>query len=137
MNKISTIKIGSIMESKSNNWISTGKASFLTSLYTQYSAFSVCSTSFFFVSKNVPLYLNITPMYEILIYGSEAWGYENLKFIEQIHLKYCKRVLQVRNITANFMVLGEPRRFPIEVKVKLRMISFWSRLIQSDLMFGI
>jgi hypothetical protein len=52
------------MESKSNNWISTGKASFLTSEYTQYSAFSACSTSFFFVSKNVPLYLNITPRYE-------------------------------------------------------------------------
>jgi hypothetical protein len=29
----------------------------------------------------------------ILIYGSEVWGYDNLKFIEQIHLKYCKRVL--------------------------------------------
>jgi len=30
------------------------------------------------------------------------------------------------------MVLGELGRFPIEVKVKLRMISFWSRLIQSE-----
>jgi hypothetical protein len=68
----------------------------------------------------------------ILIDGSEVLGYENLKFIEQIHLKYCKRVLQVRNTTLNFMVLGELGRFPIEVKVKLRMISFWSRLIQSD-----
>jgi hypothetical protein len=66
----------------------------------------------------------------ILIVGSKVWGYENLKFIEQIHLKYCKRVLQVRNTTPNFMVLGELRRFPIEVKVKLRIISFWSRLIQ-------
>ena len=65
----------------------------------------------------------------ILIYGSEVCGYENLKFIEQIHLKYCKRVLQVRNTTPNFMVLGELGRFPIEVKVKLKMISFWSRLI--------
>jgi hypothetical protein len=62
----------------------------------------------------------------ILIYGSEVWGYENLKFIKQIHLKYCKRVIQVRNITPNFMVLGELGRFLIEVKVKLRMISFWS-----------
>jgi hypothetical protein len=35
------------MESKSNNWISTGKASFLTSLYTQYSAFSAYSTSLY------------------------------------------------------------------------------------------
>ena len=30
------------------------------------------------------------------------------------------------------MVLGELGRFPIEVKVMLRMISFWSRLIQSE-----
>jgi hypothetical protein len=24
----------------------------------------------------------------ILLYGSEVWGYENLKFIEQIQLKF-------------------------------------------------
>jgi hypothetical protein len=30
------------------------------------------------------------------------------------------------------MVLGELGRFPIEIKAKLRMISFWSRLIQSE-----
>jgi hypothetical protein len=65
----------------------------------------------------------------ILIYSSEVWGYDNLKFIEQIHLKYCKRVLQVRNTTPICMVLGELGKFPIEVKVKLRMIFFWSRLI--------
>ena len=68
----------------------------------------------------------------ILIDVSEVWGYENLKFIEQIHLKFCKRVLQVRNITPNIMVLGELGRFPIEVIVKLRMISFWSKLIQNE-----
>ena len=68
----------------------------------------------------------------ILIYSSEVWGYDNLKFIEQIHLKYCKRVLQVRNTTPICMVLGELGKFPIEVKVKLRMIFFWSRLIQSE-----
>jgi hypothetical protein len=68
----------------------------------------------------------------ILIYGSGVWEYENLKFIQQIHLKYCKRVLQVRNTNPNFMVLGELGRFPIEVKVKLKIISFWSRLIQSE-----
>jgi hypothetical protein len=32
----------------------------------------------------------------------------------------------------NFMVLRELGRYPIEVKFKLRMISFWSRLIQSE-----
>jgi hypothetical protein len=69
---------------------------------------------------------------QIFIHGSEVWGYENLKFIEQIHLKYRKRVLQVRYTIPNFMVLRELERYPIEVKFKLRMISFWSRLIQSE-----
>ena len=68
----------------------------------------------------------------ILLYGSEIWGYENLKTIEQIHLKFCKRVLKVRNTTPNFMVLGELGRFPLEIKVKLRMVSFWTRLVQND-----
>jgi hypothetical protein len=35
----------------------------------------------------------------ILLYGSEVWGYENLKVIEQIQLKFCKRILKVRNTT--------------------------------------
>jgi hypothetical protein len=47
-------------------------------------------------------------------------------------MKFCKRVLQVRNTTPNIMVLGELGRFPIEVIVKLRMISFWSKLIQNE-----
>jgi hypothetical protein len=32
----------------------------------------------------------------ILLYGSEIWGYENIKIIEQIHLQFCKRILKVR-----------------------------------------
>jgi hypothetical protein len=36
------------------------------------------------------------------------------------------------NTTPNVMVLGELGRFTIEIKAKLRMISFWSRLIQSE-----
>jgi hypothetical protein len=42
----------------------------------------------------------------ILLYGSEVWGYENLKILEQIHLKFCKRILKVRNTTPNFIVYG-------------------------------
>jgi hypothetical protein len=38
----------------------------------------------------------------ILLYGSEVWGYENFKVIEQIQLKFCKRILKVRNTTPHF-----------------------------------
>jgi hypothetical protein len=37
----------------------------------------------------------------ILLYGSEVWGYENLKILEQMHLKFCKRILKVRNTKNN------------------------------------
>ena len=59
----------------------------------------------------LPLYIQLlifdSMIETVLIYGSEVWWYENLKFIEQIHLKFCKRVLQVRKTPLNLMVLGE------------------------------
>ena len=46
----------------------------------------------------------------ILLYGSEVWGYENLKVSEQIQFKFCKRILKVRNTTPHFMIYGEVDR---------------------------
>jgi hypothetical protein len=68
----------------------------------------------------------------ILLYGSEVWGYENLKILEQIHLKFCKRILKVRNTTPSFIVYGELGRFPLEIRVKLRTISYWCKLVNNE-----
>jgi len=68
----------------------------------------------------------------ILLYGSEIWGYENIKIIEQVHLQFCKRILKVRTTTPNFMVYGELGRFPLEIKVKMRMVSYWNKLLQNE-----
>ena len=68
----------------------------------------------------------------ILLYGSKVWGFEDMYLIEQVHLKFCKRILRVRNTTAKFMVYGELGRFPLELRVKLRIISFWAELVQSE-----
>ena len=68
-------------------------------------------------NESIPVDLqlkNVDSMIEpILLYGSEVWGYENLKILEQIHLKFCKRILKVRNTTPNFIVYGELCRFPL------------------------
>ena len=58
----------------------------------------------------------------------KIWGYENSKILEQIHLKFCKRILKFRNTTPNFIVYGELGRFPLEIRVKLRTISYWCKL---------
>ena len=65
----------------------------------------------------------------ILLYGSEVWGYEDLKLIEVIHLKFCKYLLKLRKSTPSCMVYGETGRFPIELQIKSRMINFWARLL--------
>lgn len=68
----------------------------------------------------------------ILLYGSEIWGYEDLKLLEQTHLKFCKRILKVRATTPNYMVYGELGRYPLELNIKLRMLNFWNQLLINE-----
>jgi hypothetical protein len=41
-------------------------------------------------------------------------------------------VLKVRNTTINFIVYVELGRFPLEIRVKLRMISYWCKLVNNE-----
>ena len=68
----------------------------------------------------------------ILLYGSEVWGFEGSSEIEKIHLQFCKNILKVRQTTPNYMVYGELGRSPLSIKIKLRMISFWNRLLSNE-----
>ena len=42
----------------------------------------------------------ITP---IFVYSCEVWGFENKQGIEKMHLQYCKRIINLRTSTPNFM----------------------------------
>ena len=68
----------------------------------------------------------------VLLYGSEIWGFENLDIIERVHLRFCKLILHLKPTTPNFMVYGELGRFPISVMIKVRMIKFWCRILNSS-----
>ena len=65
----------------------------------------------------------------IMLYGCEVWGFGNNDMLEKIHLKFCKILLNLKSSTPNYMVYGELGRFPIDIDIKLRSISFWARLI--------
>jgi hypothetical protein len=65
----------------------------------------------------------------IFVYSCEVWGFENKQGIEKIHLQYCKRILNLRSSTPNFMVYGEIGRFPVEIIIKLRMATFWNNML--------
>ena len=47
-------------------------------------------------------------------YSCEVWGFENCAEIEKVHLRFCKKILKVRQTTSNYMVYGELGRYPFE-----------------------
>ena len=65
----------------------------------------------------------------ILLYGCETWGFGKNYIIERVHLKCWKLLLHVKTSTPNFMVYGELCRYPIDIDIKVLMISYWSKLI--------
>ena len=66
----------------------------------------------------------------ILLYGSEIWGFsKNIQCLEKVQLRFCKLLLKLKTSTPSYMIYGELGLFPIEIDVKLRMISYWARLL--------
>ena len=65
----------------------------------------------------------------MLTYGSEIWGYENIDILEKVHVNFCKLLLNLKTSTPNFMLYGELGRYPLNITVKLKILSFWSKLI--------
>lgn len=53
----------------------------------------------------------------ILLYGSEILALKILSVIEQIHLKFCERILGVRNTSSKYMVYGELGKFLLQIRV--------------------
>jgi hypothetical protein len=65
----------------------------------------------------------------ILLYGCEIWSFENIQSIEKIHIKFLRQLLPLRKSTPLYIIYGELGRFPLDVLVKTRTISFWSKLL--------
>jgi hypothetical protein len=55
--------------------------------------------------------------------------FKNIDILEKVHVKFCKLLLNLKTSTPNFMLYGELGRYPLNITVKLKMLSFWSKLI--------
>jgi hypothetical protein len=95
---------------------------------------------FSIISKSRKLQLDIdtqvhlfnTMVVPIMMYGADVWGYTNSKLIEKLQLRFCKILLSVKRSTPNVMVLGELGMYPLDIYIKVKMISFWLKLTQSN-----
>ena len=68
----------------------------------------------------------------ILLYGCEVWGYENVDILEKVHTKFCKFIFGVSKYSHNMPVYGELGRYPLSIKIKQRMVSYWTRILKSS-----
>ena len=68
----------------------------------------------------------------VLLYGCEIWGFSQSTLLEKLHLKFCKHILHLKPSTPNFMIYGELGRYPLSINIKVRMISFWCKLVNSQ-----
>jgi hypothetical protein len=66
----------------------------------------------------------------ILLYGSEVWGFQWYKQIENVQLRFCKQVLGVPTNTTDNAVLGECGRFPLMLNYTTRCIKYWLKLLR-------
>ena len=54
---------------------------------------------------------------------------KNIKSLEKVQLRFCKLLLKLKWSIPNYMIYCELELFPIEIDVKLRIISYWARLL--------
>ena len=58
------------------------------------------------------------------MYGCEIWGLDNNDILEKVHLKFGKIILHLKATTPNRMTCEELGRYPLDIDIKLRNISY-------------
>lgn len=84
------------------------------------------------LSVDLQLDLFNTMIKPIILYASEIWGFNNIKILEKIQLRFLKSIFNMKSSTPNNMVYGEFGVFPLEIDIQTRMISFWVKLLDQN-----
>ena len=78
---------------------------------------------------DIQLQLFHTLVTQLVIYGAEAWGIEDCTVIERLHLNFCKYILSLNKCTYTNVIYGETGEIPLSLRVKYRIVKYWSRLM--------
>ena len=60
----------------------------------------------------------------ILLYACEVWGYGNNEMLERVQLTFCKLLFKSKATTPSSMIYGELGRYPMEIDIKVGIISY-------------
>jgi len=66
----------------------------------------------------------------ILLYGAEIWGYKQYKVLEDVHIKFCKKILGLPKQASNNAVMGECGRFPLVISCQKKCVAYWLKILE-------
>ena len=73
---------------------------------------------------NISLNLFDSLVASVLNYGSEIWGFMQADYIERVHRKFCKYLLNVKTSTNNYAVYNELGRYPLVIERYIRIVKY-------------
>ena len=115
---------------KNGNWLRAQKRIAHHASYALHNLFGLFKQIELPISEKCKLF--DTFVGSILNYGGEVLGLNEAKDIELIHIKFCRWVLHVRKSTNLTGLYGELGRVPFRVHRKIKMISYWMKLLALD-----
>ena len=66
----------------------------------------------------------------ILTYGSEVWGLYTHESIENVQIRFCKKILGVGSKTPTNAVLGDCGRFHMFIMCSLKCLKYWLKILE-------
>ena len=90
-------------------------------------ALTVLPRKISYLNLSVDLQLDLfnTMIKPIILYAGEIWGFNNIKILERIQIRFLKSTVHMKPSTPNSIVYGEICAFPLETDVQTGMISFF------------
>ena len=68
----------------------------------------------------------------ILLYGSEIWGFQNTKLLENVQNQFLRSITKLKKSTPIYMIYAELGITPISIHIKSRMIGLWLKIVNSE-----
>ena len=88
-----------------------------------------CSIYFTIVHEFEKNHYILFQTYNTTRFTSTYIYFSNNDIIEKVHLKFCKLILHLKLSTPLYMIYGEIGRYPLEIDIESRIISFWAKLL--------
>ena len=115
---------------KNGNWNRTQKRIAQHASVALHNVFIACNQLDLPVSQKNKLFDSLVA--PTLNYAAEVWGYSKGPDIENVHTKFCRKLLKVKRSTNANALYGELGRIPMSVNRKIIMIRYWIKLLNSN-----